>query len=74
MSFIEEIKQRARKELKTIILPESTDTRVLKATEIVLKEGFAKIVLIGDKEEIIKISNQKQKQNRSKSNHLLIRQ
>ena len=54
MSFIDEIKKRASKEMKTIILPESEDIRVLKATEQVKKEGYAKIILIGDKEEILK--------------------
>ena len=53
MSFIEEVKQRAKKELKTIVLPEATDIRVLKATQTVLKEGYAKIILIGNEEEII---------------------
>ena len=52
MSFIEEVKQRAKKELKTIVLPEATDIRVLKATETVLKEGYAKIILVGEEEEI----------------------
>ena len=54
MSFIDEIKKRASKEMKTIILPESEDIRVLKATEQVKKEGYAKIILIGNKEEILK--------------------
>ena len=54
MSFIDEIKKRASKEIKTIILPESEDIRVLKATEQVKKEGYAKIILIGEKEEILK--------------------
>lgn len=53
MSFIEEMKQRAKKELKTIILPEATDIRVLKATETVLNEGYAKIILIGNKQDIV---------------------
>ena len=33
MSFIEEIKQRAKKEKKTIVLPEAEDIRVLKETK-----------------------------------------
>ena len=53
MSFIEEVKQRAKKELKSIVLPEATDIRVLKATQTVLEEGYAKIILIGNEEEII---------------------
>ena len=48
MSFIDEIKQRARNEIKTIILPEANDKRVLEAASKVTKQGFAKIVLIGD--------------------------
>jgi len=60
MSFIEEVKNRARKELKTIILPEATDVRILKATEKVTKEGYAKIVLIGNEDEIISIAKQNQ--------------
>ena len=54
MSFIEEIKDRARKKIKTIILPEAEDIRTLKATETVLKEKYAKIILIGDEEEVLK--------------------
>lgn len=53
MSFIEEVKQRAKKELKSIVLPEATDIRVLKATETVLKEGYAKIILVGNEAEIV---------------------
>ena len=52
MSFIDEIKERAKNELKTIVLPESEDVRVLKATEIINKEKFAKIILIGDKKKV----------------------
>ena len=44
MSFIESIKERARKEIKTIVLPEAEDIRTLKATEIALKEKYAKSI------------------------------
>ena len=56
MSFIETIKTRARQEIKTIVLPEATDIRTLKATEVVLKEKYADIILVGNKEEIINIA------------------
>ena len=39
MNFIEEIKQRARKEIKKIVLPEAEEVRVLKAASTALKEG-----------------------------------
>ena len=52
MTFIEEVKQKAKKQMKTIVLPEATDIRVLKATSVVCKEKFAQIILLGDKEKI----------------------
>ncbi len=51
MSFINEIKEKVKNDIKTIILTESEDVRVLKAAEKVTKEGFAKIILIGNEEE-----------------------
>ena len=52
MSFLDSVKQRAKSQLKTIVLPESMEPRTLKATHQILQEGLAKIVLIGDKAEI----------------------
>lgn len=57
MKFIEQIKQRAKKDIKTIILPEAEDKRVLEAASKVAKEGFANIILLGDKEQIEKDSS-----------------
>ena len=58
MSFIDDIKLRAKQDIKTIVLPESNDIRVIKATEQVLKERFADIILIGNKEEINKLAKE----------------
>lgn len=58
MSFIEEIKNRAKKEIKTIVLPEANDIRTLKAAEAVSKEKYAKIILIGNKEEVLNLSKE----------------
>ena len=52
MSFIENIKTRAKENLQTIVLPESMDIRVLKAGEKVLEEGIANIIFIGNEDEI----------------------
>lgn len=60
MSFIDEIKQRAKQDIKTIVLPESNDVRTLEATMQVLKEGFADIILVGNKEEINKLAEESQ--------------
>ncbi len=52
MGLIESIKENAKKQLRTIVLPESEDERVLKATAMVLKEKTANVVLIGNEETI----------------------
>ena len=44
MNFIESIKERARKDIKTIVLPESSDLRVVKAAVTAVKEKYAKII------------------------------
>lgn len=58
MSFIETIKQRAKQDIKTIVLPEGNDTRTIEAAKIALEEGYANIILIGKQEEITKIANE----------------
>jgi len=51
--IISRIKEKARKAGKTIVLPESGDERMLKAVPIILAEGLAKIILLGDKDTIL---------------------
>ena len=46
----------ARSHKKRIVLPESSDERVLRAVEIILLRDVADIILIGDEEEIIENS------------------
>ena len=58
MSFIDEIKNRAKKDIKKIVLPESEDDRTLRATSEVLKQKFAEIILVGNKEKILKRANE----------------
>ena len=58
MNFIEEIKNRAKNNIKRIILPETMDKRVLKAAEICTKENIAKIILIGKTEEVNNLAKQ----------------
>jgi len=54
MGFIDDIKIRAKQNKKTIVLPETWDRRTLEAANTALAEGIADIVLIGNKEEILK--------------------
>lgn len=58
MDFIEKIKEQAKQEIKSIILPETEDLRVLKGTEIVLSEKTANIILLGDEEKIQKLAKE----------------
>ena len=53
MNFIDQIKERAKKDKKVIVLPETMDNRVLEAAHKILKEDIADIILIGDKETIL---------------------
>ena len=59
MSFIDQIKERARAEIKTIVLPEATDVRILEAAQIVKNEGYAKVILIGEEEKVKEIAKAK---------------
>jgi phosphate acetyltransferase len=45
--------EKARNNKKTIVLPESEDERILRASEILLRRGVANIILLGDREEIL---------------------
>ena len=54
MGFIDVLKDRARSSIKTIVLPETEDMRTLEATDKILKEGIAKVVLIGNVDAVKK--------------------
>jgi phosphate acetyltransferase len=56
MGFIDKIKEQAKADKKTIVLPESMDKRTFAAAEQILKEGIANIVIIGTPEEVAKNS------------------
>jgi len=52
MSFLETVKQRAKSQIRTIVLPEALDSRTLAATAQILAEGLAKIILVGSRDAI----------------------
>ena len=58
MSFIDGLKDKARQNIKTIILTESEDKRVLEAAQKVKKQGFANIILIGNEEDANKLAKE----------------
>lgn len=54
MGVLQDIRERASKLGKTIVLAEGTEPRVIKAAELTLKAGVAKVILLGDPAEINK--------------------
>ncbi len=85
MDFIERIITRARENRKRIVLPEATEARTLRAVEIILKEGVASLVLLGDEDEVkeaargvgvcvdeTKIVNPKSDKNRSRYARMMV--
>jgi phosphate acetyltransferase len=58
MDLLERIRENARKKFRRIVLPEGTSERTLKAADIILKEGLADLILLGNIEEIHKLEKQ----------------
>lgn len=56
MALLDEIKSKAASLKKTIVLCEGEDRRVVEAAVQITKEGIAKIVLIGNEEEVKKVA------------------
>ncbi|MDY5116366.1 phosphate acyltransferase, partial [Treponema succinifaciens] len=56
MDFVAALKEKAKKAGKTIVLCEGEDKRVVEAAAKIVKEGIAKIILIGTKEECSRIA------------------
>ena len=57
MSYIDLIKEKARSDKKTIVLPETNDKRVLIAASHIIEENIADIIMIGDEEKIMDGAN-----------------
>ena len=52
MSYIDIIKEKAKADKKTIVLPETTDKRTLIAASDIMKQGIANIIMVGDADKI----------------------
>lgn len=53
MSYIDLIKEKARQDVRTIVLPETNDKRTLIAASRILAEGIANIIMVGNEEKIM---------------------
>ena len=56
MELIDKIHQMAAKANKTIVLPEGTEERTLKAADYVLEHKLANIILLGNRDEITNLA------------------
>lgn len=54
MHLIDKIKEKARKNKRTIVLAEGTEERTVQAAGIIVGAGIARIVLLGDENEVKK--------------------
>lgn len=52
MHLMDVIKDKAKKDLKTVVLPESYDERMLFAAEKIVEQGLAKVIILGNPGEI----------------------
>ena len=52
MNFINELEKKAASAGKTIVLCEGEDKRVVEAASKIVKNGIAKIILLGTEEEV----------------------
>ncbi len=55
MDFVKDLRAKAKATGKTIVLCEGEDKRVVEAASVIVKEGIAKIILLGKKEECEKL-------------------
>jgi len=67
MSFIEGLRDKAKKNIQKIVLPEGNEERTLKAADYALQHQIADIILLGQYDEIISLAKQYQLKNISKA-------
>lgn len=58
MDLLLQMTERARKRQRRIVLPEGTEIRTLKAANRIIGEGLAKVSLIGNPDEVLRLANQ----------------
>jgi phosphate acetyltransferase len=56
MDAISIIKENAKKKKRRVVLPESTEPRMIEATIKILDQGIAEVTLVGDKTEVSKLA------------------
>ena len=56
MALMDSIKAKAKTDVKHIVLPEGSEPRTVEAAAIIVREGYAKVTLIGNEDEIKKVA------------------
>jgi len=56
MNISENIREKAKKNIKKIVLPEGEESRMIEAAKIIYREGFAKLVFLGKENKIREVA------------------
>jgi phosphate acetyltransferase len=67
MNLMKLIKENAKKHQQRIVLPESFEERTIQAADIIIAEGLAKIILIGNPEKLYELADRLNLKNISKA-------
>jgi phosphate acetyltransferase len=59
MHLVDQIKEKAKRNLQTVVLPESYDERMLYAAQKIVEQGLAKLVILGKPDAINKVAAEK---------------
>ena len=54
--FMDKIKEKAKTDIKTIVLAEGEDIRTIQAADIILREGVANLIILGDEDKIAELA------------------
>ena len=58
MDIMKSVYEKAKKANQKVVLPESNDARIIKAAQEIGEKGYAQVILIGNKEEVMKLAKQ----------------
>ena len=58
MGLIESLKNQAKKVTKTVVLPEGSEPRTVKAASIISAEKIANVILVGNRDQINSVASE----------------
>ena len=54
MDFLQKMKETAKKDMKTIVLPEGEEGRILEAADYLLEREVVDLLILGERDDILK--------------------